>query len=206
MPWHRCAAGCPPQARLFVGAGVDKIRLTGGEPMLRPGAQAHAAAGCAASAGGPLAPHQQQCLGACVVCGPAARVRHADALPSAPCPADLVELTRRLSGLPGVKAVGLTSNGLTLGRKLAALKEAGTCHRLGCAAGKHARLSGRPCAPCAVEPRPRAAAPATLAACRPVPTQHQPGHAAAGAVCFHDAAAGPRARAGLYPAGGGAGV
>lgn len=39
--------------------------------------------------------------------------------------ADLVELTGRLSSLPGVKAVGLTSNGLTLGRKLAALKDAG---------------------------------------------------------------------------------
>lgn len=61
-------------ARLFVGAGVDKIRLTGGEPTLR---------------------------------------------------SDLVELTRRLSSLPGIKAVGLTSNGLTLGRKLDALKDAG---------------------------------------------------------------------------------
>lgn len=39
--------------------------------------------------------------------------------------ADLVELTSRLSSLPGVKAVGLTSNGLTLGRKLEALKDAG---------------------------------------------------------------------------------
>ena len=39
--------------------------------------------------------------------------------------ADLVELTGRLAALPGVRAVGLTSNGLTLGRKLPALKEAG---------------------------------------------------------------------------------
>lgn len=50
----------------------------------------------------------------------------------APLPSDLVELTRRLSSLPGIKAVGLTSNGLTLGRKLDALKDAGGClsHRL----------------------------------------------------------------------------
>jgi cyclic pyranopterin phosphate synthase len=53
---------------------VDKIRLTGGEPTLRP---------------------------------------------------DLVELTGRLAALPGVQGVGLTTNGLTLGRKLGALKAAG---------------------------------------------------------------------------------
>ncbi len=62
------------QARLFAAAGVDKIRLTGGEPTLR---------------------------------------------------ADLVDITAGLHALPGVRAVGLTSNGLTLGRKLPALKEAG---------------------------------------------------------------------------------
>ncbi|KAL4431656.1 hypothetical protein ABPG77_001498 [Micractinium sp. CCAP 211/92] len=61
-------------ARLFAAAGVDKIRLTGGEPTLR---------------------------------------------------ADLVDITAGLHALPGVGAVGLTSNGLTLGRKLPALKEAG---------------------------------------------------------------------------------
>lgn len=59
---------------VFAAAGVDKIRLTGGEPTLRP---------------------------------------------------DLVDITAGLSALPGVKAVGLTSNGLTLGRKLPALKDAG---------------------------------------------------------------------------------
>lgn len=68
------------QARLFAAAGVDKIRLTGGEPTLRP---------------------------------------------------DLVDITAGLSALPGVKAVGLTSNGLTLGRKLPALKDAGAAARGG---------------------------------------------------------------------------
>ncbi|KAI3436185.1 hypothetical protein D9Q98_002240 [Chlorella vulgaris] len=61
-------------ARLFAAGGVNKVRLTGGEPTLRK---------------------------------------------------DLVELTGQLSQLQGVQAVGITSNGLTLGRKLAALKEAG---------------------------------------------------------------------------------
>ena len=62
------------QAGLFVGAGVDKIRLTGGEPTLRP---------------------------------------------------DLPELVGRLAALPGLRAVGLTTNGLALERRLPALREAG---------------------------------------------------------------------------------
>lgn len=62
------------QARLFTAAGVEKIRLTGGEPTLR---------------------------------------------------ADLVPLTAQLAALPGVRAVGLTSNGVALGRKLPALQQAG---------------------------------------------------------------------------------
>jgi len=66
---------------------VDKIRLTGGEPTLRP---------------------------------------------------DLVDLTGRLAALPGMRAVGLTSNGLTLGRKLPQLRDAGervasTCWHVPCA-------------------------------------------------------------------------
>ena len=77
-------------ARLFSGAGVDKIRLTGGEPTLRT---------------------------------------------------DLVDLTAQLSALPGVRAVGLTSNGLTLGRKLEALKGAGGRRRRG-GAGAGAREEG----------------------------------------------------------------
>ena len=64
------------QAGIFAGAGVNKIRLTGGEPTLRR---------------------------------------------------DLVELTAALRGLPGVNAVCLTTNGLTLSRKLAALQAAGSC-------------------------------------------------------------------------------
>lgn len=82
------------QARLFAAAGVDKIRLTGGEPTLRP---------------------------------------------------DLVDITAGLSALPGVKAVGLTSNGLTLGRKLPALKDAGAAARGGggpAAGGRCARGRG----------------------------------------------------------------
>ena len=62
------------QASIFASAGVDKIRLTGGEPTLRR---------------------------------------------------DLVELTAALRALPGVKAVGITTNGLTLSRKLSALQAAG---------------------------------------------------------------------------------
>ena len=62
------------QAGIFAGAGVNKIRLTGGEPTLRR---------------------------------------------------DLVELTGALRMLPGVNGVGLTTNGLTLPRKLEALQAAG---------------------------------------------------------------------------------
>ena len=71
------AAPClprPPQAGLFAAAGVDKIRLTGGEPTLRR---------------------------------------------------DLPELTRALAALPGVKDVGLTTNGLVLKRVLPQLRDAG---------------------------------------------------------------------------------
>ncbi len=62
------------QAGIFASAGVDKIRLTGGEPTLRR---------------------------------------------------DLVELTAALRALPGVNAVGITTNGITLSRKLSALQAAG---------------------------------------------------------------------------------
>ena len=65
---------CWEQARLFVAAGVTKVRLTGGEPTLRR---------------------------------------------------DLVELTEQLAALPGLRSIGLTTNGLTLASKLAALKAAG---------------------------------------------------------------------------------
>ncbi|CAL5229664.1 g13029 [Coccomyxa viridis] len=61
-------------AGIFASAGVDKIRLTGGEPTLRR---------------------------------------------------DLVELTAALRALPGVNAVGITTNGITLSRKLSALQAAG---------------------------------------------------------------------------------
>ena len=146
---HQASPPMPParlppmrhvQARLFAAAGVDKIRLTGGEPTLR---------------------------------------------------SDLVELTARLATLPGVKDVGLTSNGLTLGRKLPALKEAGEharrwvcrgslvmqlCGRwhhksVGGAApaqqalwgrgGKRHRLAARSCCPCPC-PQRRPPSPALL--------------------------------------------
>eukprot|EP00884_Botryococcus_braunii_P007619 jgi/Botrbrau1/16859/Bobra.150_2s0079.1 len=61
-------------ARIFVEAGVSKIRLTGGEPTLRR---------------------------------------------------DIVELAGRLSSIPGVQALGITSNGIALKRKLADLKANG---------------------------------------------------------------------------------
>ena len=66
----------PPalQAWLFVQAGVDKIRLTGGEPTLRP---------------------------------------------------DIVSLTEQLHALPGLRTIGLTTNGIALQRKLADLQAHG---------------------------------------------------------------------------------
>ena len=61
-------------ARLFVAAGVDKIRLTGGEPTVRR---------------------------------------------------DLEDIVARLSALPGLKHVAVTTNGVTLHRRLEALRNAG---------------------------------------------------------------------------------
>ncbi|MET0136687.1 MAG: GTP 3',8-cyclase MoaA [Kibdelosporangium sp.] len=63
---------------VFVSMGADKVRLTGGEPLLRR---------------------------------------------------DLPELVRRLSGLPGVKDLAMTTNGVLLARHAEALREAGL-HRL----------------------------------------------------------------------------
>lgn len=76
-PRHPPACHRRRQARLFVEAGVDKIRLTGGEPTLRP---------------------------------------------------DLVDIVGRLAALPGLSAIGLTSNGLALGRRLPQLQRAGLTH------------------------------------------------------------------------------
>ncbi|KAH7463775.1 hypothetical protein PRIC1_006523 [Phytophthora ramorum] len=61
-------------ARLFASAGVKRIRLTGGEPLLRR---------------------------------------------------DLVELVAQLRAIPGIESVGVTTNGITLQRKLLALRQAG---------------------------------------------------------------------------------
>ena len=61
-------------AAAFVAAGVDKIRLTGGEPLVRP---------------------------------------------------DVVPLVEALGTLPGLKSLALTTNGITLGKKLAPLLAAG---------------------------------------------------------------------------------
>jgi len=61
-------------ARIFVSEGVKKIRLTGGEPLVR---------------------------------------------------GDVVDIVRRLKLLPGLETVAMTTNGVTLSRKLAALKDAG---------------------------------------------------------------------------------
>ena len=63
------------KAKLFVGAGITKIRLTGGEPTLR---------------------------------------------------SDIVDLTRQLHSLPGLDAIGITTNGIALRRKLADLQANGT--------------------------------------------------------------------------------
>ena len=62
------------QSRLFVEGGVNKIRLTGGEPTLRR---------------------------------------------------DIVELTRELNALPGLQAIGITTNGIALKRKLPELQKNG---------------------------------------------------------------------------------
>ncbi|GMF48091.1 unnamed protein product [Phytophthora fragariaefolia] len=61
-------------AKLFASAGVKRIRLTGGEPLLRR---------------------------------------------------DLVELVAQLRAIPGIESVGVTTNGITLHRKLLALQQAG---------------------------------------------------------------------------------
>jgi len=61
-------------AQIFVSEGVKKIRLTGGEPLVR---------------------------------------------------GDVVDIVRRLKLLPGLETVAMTTNGVTLSRKLAALKDAG---------------------------------------------------------------------------------
>lgn len=60
--------------RLFAGAGINKVRLTGGEPTLRR---------------------------------------------------DLVDIVRGVASIEGVDAVGLTSNGVTLGKSLPELQTAG---------------------------------------------------------------------------------
>ena len=59
---------------IFVGAGVDKIRLTGGEPTIRK---------------------------------------------------DLEEICLRLSNMEGLKTLAITTNGITLAKKLPKLKECG---------------------------------------------------------------------------------
>ncbi|CAM9415219.1 unnamed protein product [Chrysoparadoxa australica] len=64
-------------ASLFAAQGVDKIRLTGGEPLIRQ---------------------------------------------------DLVEVVRRLCEIEGIKHVGLTTNAITLARKIKDLKDAGLTH------------------------------------------------------------------------------
>ncbi|KAG6615576.1 Molybdenum cofactor biosynthesis protein A [Phytophthora cinnamomi] len=61
-------------AKLFASSGVKRIRLTGGEPLLRR---------------------------------------------------DLVELVAQLRAIPGIESVGVTTNGITLQRKLLALQRAG---------------------------------------------------------------------------------
>lgn len=62
------------QTKLFVEAGVSKIRLTGGEPTLRP---------------------------------------------------DIVDITAQLHALPGLEAIGMTTNGIALRRSLAHLRANG---------------------------------------------------------------------------------
>ncbi len=77
LDWSRAAIEtslAALQAWLFVQAGVDKIRLTGGEPTLRP---------------------------------------------------DIVPLTEQLHALPGLRTIGLTTNGIALQRKLADLQAHG---------------------------------------------------------------------------------
>ena len=64
-------------AKLFVAAGVNKIRLTGGEPTVRR---------------------------------------------------DLEDIVRRLAALEGLNTIAVTTNGLTLHRRLEALRDAGLTH------------------------------------------------------------------------------
>ena len=143
------------QARLFVGAGVDKIRLTGGEPTLRPGGRAGCDA-CVRLGPGTLPSHCPCLLPSCPLLpsAPAAPCQYQPSFVTPHPPththphthtptADLVELPSRLSALPGVRAVGLTSNGLTLGRKLQQLKDAGGARQSRGSAGNGERAESR---------------------------------------------------------------
>jgi len=64
-------------ASIFVSEGVKKIRLTGGEPLVR---------------------------------------------------GEVVSIVERLAALPGLQTIGMTTNGVTLARRLPALKKAGLTH------------------------------------------------------------------------------
>jgi len=64
-------------ASIFVSEGVKKIRLTGGEPLVR---------------------------------------------------GEVVSIVERLAALPGLQTIGMTTNGVTLARRLPALKNAGLTH------------------------------------------------------------------------------
>jgi len=64
-------------AQVFASEGVKKIRLTGGEPLVRR---------------------------------------------------DVVSIVERLAAIPGIQTVAMTTNGLTLSRKLPALQQAGLTH------------------------------------------------------------------------------
>ena len=71
---HCTTCACLLQSKLFVEGGVNKIRLTGGEPTLRR---------------------------------------------------DIIDLTRELNALPGLEAIGITTNGIALRRKLPDLRAHG---------------------------------------------------------------------------------
>jgi hypothetical protein len=137
----------PRQASLFVSAGVEKIRLTGGEPTVRP---------------------------------------------------DLVDICRRLSGLPGLRTLAMTSNGIALKRQLPqvgggaglggqllfAAAGASGSHRAGLSERRDGRCAplqplARPAAPLLHSSRPRGSTRSTSASTRCAPSASRRSRAAA---------------------------
>lgn len=98
-------------ARTFVDLGVTKIRLTGGEPMVRKGI-----VDIVGASPGLLAAVTDRCLS----------LAEADACVPPASPTSTGQLGRLKA--QGLQQIGMTSNGISLHRKLPALVAAGLTH------------------------------------------------------------------------------